>query len=413
MSDATSEEKIVCRICGTAVHAVKQHLTKAHADKGWTLDDYKEKYPDAPTLSAYALRVINSANRKKATETATPAVAPVVESVISDKAEEKAMITTTANKQVEGSLEFITEKVALHEVLEMPLSDLKSAMGRPIMITAFINTPFPEYCRDPMKDYVFDSELAIDTAMAIEMNMPIYLWGHAGTGKTSLLMELCSRINKPFTRVQHTGSTEESEITGQILANKDGTYFEAGLLSFAMRHGLFYIADEYDFAFAQVLSAYQAVMEGEDLIIKGATPEWRRVKRHKYSGFGATGNTNGSGDESGLYQGTNIQNTANYSRFAIVERVGYMKPEMESKLIQANTKCRPEDAMKLVDFATRVRTAHEAHDMPLTIGPRELIHAARVGLLRADYAKGLRKAWINKLPATFSDAAEELLKRVF
>lgn len=409
MTAATSEEKIVCRICGVKVHAIKQHLKSHHPDV--TIEQYQESYPDAPTLSSYAMKII--ADKRKQSAGAAKEPTPEVAAESKRTEPERAAIAATASKQVEGSLEFITEKVALHEVLEMPLSQIKSAMGKPIMVTAFLNSPFEQYNREPMAGYVFDPELVVDCAMAIEKQIPIYLWGHAGTGKTTLLMELAARLNKPQTRVQHTGSTEESEITGQILANASGTYFEPGELSFAVKHGLLYIADEYDFAFAQVLSAYQAVMEGESLVIKHATPDWRRVKMHKYAAFGATGNTNGSGDESGLYQGTNIQNAANYSRFGIVERVNYMKPELEAKLIQANVKCRDEDAMKLVDFANRVRTAYEEHDMPLTIGPRELIHAARVGLLRADYAKGLTKAWVNKLPPSSANAAMELLNRVF
>ena len=126
-------------------------------------------------------------------------------------------------------------------------------------------------------------------------------------------------------RAQHTASTEESQIVGQILAKNGSTYFEPGLLSLAMRLGWVYLADEYDFAYPQILGIYQPVLEGEALTLKEATPEWRTVKPHAKFAFIGTGNTNGSGDETGLYQGTNIQNAANFSRFGIVAESQYMK----------------------------------------------------------------------------------------
>lgn len=69
-----------------------------------------------------------------------------------------------------------------------------------------------------------------------------------------------------------------------------------------MKHGWVYLADEYDFAFPQILGVYQPVLEGEALVIKEATPEWRRITPHERFAFIGTGNTNGSGDETGLYQ---------------------------------------------------------------------------------------------------------------
>ncbi|MDW2825454.1 hypothetical protein [Klebsiella quasipneumoniae] len=67
------------------------------------------------------------------------------------------------------------------------------------------------------------------------------------------------------------------------------------------------------------------MLEGKALIIKEGTPEWRYVEPHKPFASIGTGNTNGSGDETGLYQGTNIQNAANFSRFGIVSHVKYME----------------------------------------------------------------------------------------
>ncbi|MDH8570831.1 porphyrin biosynthesis protein, partial [Klebsiella pneumoniae] len=70
--------------------------------------------------------------------------------------------------------------------------------------------------------------------------------------------------------------------------------------------------------------------------------------------FIGTGNTNGSGDETGLYQGTNIQNAANFSRFGIVSHVKYMKPGAEVNMLVEAGIIR-EYAEKMVKFANLVR----------------------------------------------------------
>ncbi|KLV10246.1 porphyrin biosynthesis protein [Photobacterium ganghwense] len=407
-----AESKISCRLCGELTHAIKPHLEREH--EGWgDIEKYKAEFPEAPTLSEYALHMIRQKEALRGAATQAP------ERKSETKKSEMATTSAATEEKVVpihghiGETEYRTEKVALHEALGLPLKALQSSTGKPIMMTAFLNSPFPEFFPKRTSGYVFQPEVTKDAAMAIELGMPAYFWGHAGTGKTSLSTQICAALNRPLIRAQHTGSTEESEIVGQILASQEGTYFEPGLLAMAMRHGFVYVADEYDFAFAQVLSAYQAVLEGEALVIKNATPEWRKVNPHKHFAFIGTGNTNGSGDETGLYQGTNIQNAANYSRFAIVEKVEYMDRKSEAALIRAHVPLREEDALKMCDFAKRVREAYERQDLPMTIGPRELINAAKVGMLRGNLAAGLEKAWVNKLPADSITAAKETLQRIF
>ncbi|CAI6214255.1 hypothetical protein DJICPGNB_25850 [Escherichia coli] len=96
------------------------------------------------------------------------------------------------------------------------------------------------------------------------------------------------------------------------------------------------------------------MLEGEALVIKEATPEWRRITPHERFAFIGTGNTNGSGDETGLYQGTNIQNAANFSRFGIVSNVKYMSKEAEINML-INAGIVDEYAEKMVKFAGIVR----------------------------------------------------------
>ncbi|MER9496479.1 AAA family ATPase, partial [Mesorhizobium sp. M0320] len=172
--------------------------------------------------------------------------------------------------------------------------------------------------------------------------------------------------------VQHTAHTEESHVLGQYVVRTkmakhdvisgDGTRhevekpmsvteFQLGPLPLAMIEGAVYCADEYDFAMPQVVALYQPVLEGKALVIKDAPPEYRLIKPHPEFRIVATGNTNGTGDETGLYQGTLIQNAANYSRFKITEEVTYMEPKIEETVISGQAGIERADAAKLVKIA--------------------------------------------------------------
>ncbi|HBT4975658.1 TPA: porphyrin biosynthesis protein, partial [Klebsiella pneumoniae] len=151
---------------------------------------------------------------------------------------------------------------------------------------------------------------------------------------------------------------------------------------------------------------------GEPLVIKEATPDWRRVAPHKRFAFIGTGNTNGSGDETGLYQGTNIQNAANFSRFGIVSHVKYMKPGAEVNMLVEAGIIR-EYAEKMVKFANLVRDGYEQHLISQPIGPRELLLSAKIGMMRGDFAAGIEKSFINKLPSTSAQAAREVVQKIF
>ena len=249
--------------------------------------------------------------------------------------------------------------------------------------------------------------------LGLELDIPVYLWGHAGVGKSTVLEQVAAHTNRAYMRVQHTANTEEAHIVGQMLANKAGTYWEPGPLQLCMKEGLTYNADEYDYAHASVLAVYQAVLEGKSLVTKEAPPEWRVVHPHKNFRFVATGNTNGAGDETGLYIGTNMGNAANYSRFGITEQVPYMPKKQEVAILVNQAGLVKEDAVKIVDFATDVRKAFEKGDVSMTIGPRELINASHLGLRRGSWRTGLTLAYINRLNKVDRETIDGIAQRVF
>jgi cobaltochelatase CobS len=387
---ATAADGIQCLLDNQWVHSMEFHLKLNHPTV--TLAAYRLKVPTAPIESdkVRELRALKASGGSSlhATATVVPFHAP-----------------GGATMQ------------AFHEVLGMKLSPaFKNARGD-VMMCPVMGTPSAEaadFLPDIDPNYVFQPDLLKDLLLGFALNKPMLAWGYHGTGKTTVFQQFCARTKRPAIRVQHTVSTEEAQIVGQYVVKDRNTVFEPGPLAFAMRFGLVYIADEYDFALPSVTAVYQPVMEGQPLVIKEAPHEWRVVRPHPDFRFCATGNTNGSGDETGLYQGTQIMNAANYSRFGVTVQVNYMEPAIETAVVEAQGGVHRTDAEMFVKFAGFIRTAYANGEISSTVSPRELINAAQLGLAKgALWRKGIELAYSNRLSQTDRKAVEDFTQRVF
>jgi cobaltochelatase CobS len=311
----------------------------------------------------------------------------------------------------------------MHEVFELPLTDILrspkrrgQAEGDPRQVDVMENLSQTDQEMVPEIDesYVFRPEELVDVLMAIQLNMPLLAWGMHGTGKTSQIEQVCARTNRPWVRVQHTDTTEEAHIVGQMLVRDGATVFEYGPLAEAMINGWLYCADEYDFAHPAVIAVYQPILEGKALYIKEAPAGQRMIKPHPNFRFVATGNTNGSGDDTGLYSGTKIGNAAAYSRFGVTVQVHYPETTTEISILRSRIGVSQEISEKLVDFAGRIRTMYGNGELSLPISPRELIRAATIGMVRAgDFRKGIDLSYSNRLDSTQGEAVRQTAQRIF
>jgi cobaltochelatase CobS len=401
-----SEGKIKCELCGALTHVVQRHLKEAHPEV--SLQDYRTKFPSAPVLSEAAEQALR---KKKAAEAAAqPAAQPAVaaaEPVMAMAGTHAGNVATLIPK---GTI----VKKHFHEVFE--LGKVKAAMslkGDPINISVISPHDQQEFVPATSDNYVYDIDELKNVILAFELNINSLIWGHKGSGKTELVEQVCARTNRPMIRVQHTANTEESHIVGQYVVKGGATEFQLGPLPMAMINGWAFLADEYDFAMPSVLAVYQPVLEGKSLVIKEAPPEMRVIKPHPQFRFVATGNTNGSGDETGLYQGTLVQNGANYDRFGMVIHKKYMDRAAEETILKNHCKLVDADAKKMVEFATLIRQSYDAAKVSDTISPRALINASRIGVMRGSFRQGLNLAFINKLSKIDREVADGLAQRIF
>jgi cobaltochelatase CobS len=307
------------------------------------------------------------------------------------------------------------QKKPLHEVFGLEKNaDTLNGRGEPIPVSTFAVSPeLTQYQRAVDPDHVWHTEDLKNMLLALETGMPLLAFGHKGTGKTTDLLQIAARTGRPCIRVQHTGNTEEAHVLGQWIVKGGDLDFQLGFLGIAMQQGMLYIADEYDFARPEVLAVYQPVMEGEPLVIKDAPPHLRVIKPAPGFAFAATGNTNGTGDATGLYQGTTVQNAANYDRFGIAIKKDYLPQRHEIAAIVKHTGIAEKEAEKLVKFATEIRTLFGAGKLSDTISTRALLNIANVGLRRAKMRLGIQLCYSNKLNAVDAQAIEGVAQRLY
>lgn len=412
---ATADQKIICKIDGAETHTIEGYLKKAHPEI--SLDEYKAKFPGEPLLSPYAEQLMAQKQAERDAAAAASA-APIQPTAKVAMAGTEAAAASVSSLVKPGSI----TKQPFHEVFG--LGKIKAALssrGDEIPVTVLsAHTPENQAFVPKINDtYVYDIDELKNVMLAVDLNIPAYVWGHKGTGKSEMWEQLAARTNRPHFRVQHTGNTEESHVVGQWtvknnpVTNHAETVFELGPLPLAMQNGWMYIADEYDFAMPSVLSVYQAVLEGKPLVIKEADAENRVIHPHPNFRFCATGNTNGGGDETGLYQGTTLQNSANYDRFGMVVHKKYMAAAAESLILQKRLNMVSADADKLVSFANSVREAYDASNISETISPRTLIFAAMIGIKRGSFVQGVTLSYINKLSKVDAQAVKGMAERIF
>ncbi|SFJ49967.1 cobaltochelatase CobS [Sphingomonas sp. NFR04] len=394
-------DKVLCQICGSAEHFIPKHLANAHP--GVTEQKYKADYPEAPTKS----KTFEEAAARRAAERRAQ-----------DEASQKM-----AAKVLPFTQPGTTVKKPMFEVFDMPLTDeLRSppkrgaSQGDPIQIDVMQNLDVSDAEAVPAIDdsYVFRAEELKDAVMAVQLNFPLLAWGMHGTGKTSLVEQICARLHRPWVRVQHTDTTEEAHIIGQMVVRNGGTEFDYGPLAEAMMRGWVYVADEYDFAHPAVIAVYQPILEGKPLYIKEAPPHQRLVKPHPNFRFIATGNTNGSGDDTGLYSGTKIGNAAAYSRFGVTIQVHYPETKTEIEILKQRVGVSQDVAEKMVDFASRIRQMYGNGELSLPISPRESIRATMIGMIKGGaFRKGIELAYANRLDSTQAEAVRQTAQRIF
>jgi cobaltochelatase CobS len=228
-------------------------------------------------------------------------------------------------------------------------------------------------------DYVFRKDLLSDIlawmrgASGVD---PLYLVGPTGSGKSSLITQVASRLGLPLYVVSCHERMEIPELFGRYVVRNGAMTWEDGPFIQGLKDpaGAWILLDEADTLDPGTFIGLNALLEGRSIII----PETGEVVEPLRCGARIVfaGNTAGNGDASGLYQATKRQNLASMGRFMVLQ-VGYADPAEESKALEKAVPTIPEPIReKMVALAGEVRKLFVGGQIEVTMCTRSLVRWA-------------------------------------
>ncbi len=232
--------------------------------------------------------------------------------------------------------------------------------------------------------YQFREDLLRTVLYAISQDKRLWLHGHTGTGKTTLVEQVAARLGYPVRRVNFTGDTEAYSLIGQKILTPDPTTgqtittWQDGVLPQAMQTPCILLLDEVSFAKPGTIGALQAVTEPRGVLFLQEDGN-RAVHPDPMLRIFATDNTAGQGDESGLYAGTRPTNAAAFSRFTLRLKVPYIERADEAKLLMDLVpSLQATDADRIAHFAFEARESLAKGEIYLPVSPRCTIEMAEM-----------------------------------
>lgn len=240
-------------------------------------------------------------------------------------------------------------------------ADCNALFGHPIYSDPIDIFAQPSQFTPPVNpDYVFNLEtlrLVLNWIInGSRFKQGFYLFGPSGSGKTTVVEQVCARMNLPLFYECATESMEMSDLIGNFQLVSGGEMkFIDGQLTQAYRCGGIFLLDEMDRW--NVPAKMYSILEGKPLYL----PTGEVVRCHPVFRLFATGNTSGSGDVTGKYRNTYVQNEAFLQRFDCL-RVSYPDAKTEEAVIKKFlvSQVFPEDqavqfAVKMVQVASLIR----------------------------------------------------------
>lgn len=268
--------------------------------------------------------------------------------------------------------------------------------------------------------YKFDPETTMAILAGFSHNRRVMIQGYHGTGKSTHIEQVASRLNWPCVRVNLDSHISRIDLIGKdAIKLKDGvqvTEFQEGILPWALRTNTAIVFDEYDAGRADVMFVIQRVLETDGKLT--LLDQNKVIDPHPYFRIFATANTVGLGDTTGLYHGTQQINQGQMDRWSLVSTLNYLSHDAEAAIVLAknpnyNTAEGRKTVGQMVTVADLTRTAFMNGDLSTLMSPRTVIAWAQNTQIFSDVGYAFRTSFLNKCDELERETVAEFYQRCF
>ena len=251
--------------------------------------------------------------------------------------------------------------------------------------------------------YRFDRETTLAILAGFAYNRRVMIQGYHGTGKSTHIEQVASRLNWPCIRVNLDSHISRIDLIGKdAIVLRDGkqvTEFREGILPWALRNPCALVFDEYDAGRPDVMFVIQRVLEVDGKLT--LLDQNQVIKPHPYFRLFATANTVGLGDTTGLYHGTQQINQGQMDRWSIVSTLNYLPHDEEVEIVCAKvpeyaSKQGKEQVSAMVELADLTRSGFMNGDISTVMSPRTVITWAENARIFNDAGYAFRVTFLNK-----------------
>ncbi|SFP06276.1 cobaltochelatase subunit CobS [Tranquillimonas alkanivorans] len=268
--------------------------------------------------------------------------------------------------------------------------------------------------------YKFDRDTTLAILAGFSHNRRVMIQGYHGTGKSTHIEQIASRLNWPCVRVNLDSHISRIDLIGKdAIKLRDGkqvTEFQEGILPWALRNPTAIVFDEYDAGRADVMFVIQRVLEVEGKLT--LLDQNEVITPHPYFRLFATANTVGLGDTTGLYHGTQQINQGQMDRWSLVATLNYLSHDAEAAIVLSkapsyNTEKGRRTISQMVTVADLTRTAFMNGDLSTVMSPRTVIAWAQNATIFRDIGYAFRLTFLNKCDELERETVAEFFQRCF
>ncbi len=309
-----------------------------------------------------------------------------------------------------------TDKISkINELLDVKASDIFK-INTDLIVSKFIDRN--SYVPEIDTNYVFDQQTTIAILLGLKFNKRVFIQGLHGTGKSTHIEQVCSRLNWPCVRINLDSHISRIDLIGKdsivLKEGKQVTEFQEGILPWAFQNNVALVFDEYDAGRPDVMFVIQRILESEGKLT--LLDQNKVLKPHPYFRIFATANTVGLGDTSGIYHGTNQINQGQMDRWNIVSKLNYLSEDTEIEIVSKKIEANSDDIKhikSMVKLANLTRKGFELKDVSTLMSPRTVIMLAENYKIIKDIKIAYELTFLNKCDETEIEIYKEYFQRSF